>query len=39
MFNAERGLISAINILPLLLGLALLRLLAKAPRPSFSGYL
>jgi hypothetical protein len=39
MLRAERNLNLAINLLPLLLGLALLRLLVKASRPSFLGYL
>jgi hypothetical protein len=39
MISAERNLSLAINLLPLLLGLAVLRLLSKAIRPSFLGYL
>jgi hypothetical protein len=39
MLNGERNFNLAINLLPLLLGLALLRLLIKAIRPSFLGYL
>jgi hypothetical protein len=39
MFSAERNIDLAINLLSLLLGLALLRLLSKAIRPSFLGYL
>jgi hypothetical protein len=39
MFSAQRNLNLAINLLPLLLGLALLRLLSKAIRPSFLGNL
>jgi hypothetical protein len=39
MFGAQRDLSLAINLPALLPGLALLRLLTKANRPSFSGYL
>jgi hypothetical protein len=39
MFSAKRDLFLAINIQPLLLDLALLRLLTKAISPSFSGHL
>jgi hypothetical protein len=40
MFSARTDLFLVVSLLPLLLGLALLRLLlAKAIRPLFSGYL
>jgi hypothetical protein len=38
MFSAARDLSLVVNILSLLLGLELLRLLDKAARPSFLGY-
>jgi hypothetical protein len=39
MFSAQRNINLAINLLPMLLGLALLRLLLKASRSSFLGHL